>query len=283
MPAIVPTAVSLKNILVATDFSPCSEAVLPYARSLARQFDSTLFLGHVISTEILGIDPFQIEAAEASARRLMDSMEASGMFAGVRHQRLLEEGDTWSMLSKMIRENDIDLIVVGTHGRTGFQKLVMGSVAEEIFRHAPCPVLTIGPKVFAETKRDAHITHVLFATDLKAENPGPVDYALALAHEHQAHLTLMHVAESNSRVPVPQRLLELVPPEVELYTPPEAIIEIGDAAEKIVEMAANRHADIIVLGAHRPAIMTTHLMDVAYKVVVEASCPVLTVGPAFER
>lgn len=282
MPVIVPTAVAFKNILVATDFSPCSEAILPYARSLARQFDSTLFLAHVISTEVLGVDPFQIEAAETNARRLMDDMEATGMLEGVRHQRLLEEGETWSMLSKMIRENGIDLIVVGTHGRTGLKKFMMGSVAEEIFRHAPCPVLTIGPHVFAEAKRDAKVTHVLFATDLKAENPGPIDYAVALAHEHKAHLTLMHVAESDSRVPVPQRLLELIPPEVELFTEPEAILEIGDAAEKIVQIAASRHADIIVLGAHRPAIMTTHLMDVAYKVVVEAPCPVLTVGPAFE-
>ncbi len=282
MPAIIPTAVSFKNILVATDFSPCSEMVLPYARSLARQFDSTLFLAHVISTEVLGIDPMQIETAEMNARRMMDDIEATGMLAGVRHQRVMEEGDTWSMLSKMIRENDIDLIVVGTHGRTGLKKFVMGSVAEEIFRHAPCPVLTIGPKVFAEAKRDAKITHVLFATDLHPENPGPIDYAVALAHEHKAHLTLMHVAETDSQMPIPQALLELVPPEIELWAEPEAVIEIGDAAEKIVQLAANRHADIIVLGAHRPAILTTHLMDIAYKVVVEAPCPVLTVGPAFE-
>jgi nucleotide-binding universal stress UspA family protein len=269
--------------MVATDFSPCSEAILPYARSLALQYDSTLFFTHVIPTDVLNVDVASIEAPEASARRLMDELEVTQQLAGIRQKRLVEEGEPATVLSRMIKDQHIDLIIVGTHGRTGLNRLVMGSVAEELFRHAPCPVLTVGPKVWTAPKRDGKIAHVLFATDLHPENAGPIAHAVSLAHQNKAHLTLLHVAEVDSLVPVPQKLLDLVPEEMELWCEPEALVEIGDAAQRILEVAANRHADVIVMGAHRPGMLTTHFMDVAYKVVCEAPCPVLTVGPAFHK
>lgn len=276
MPVLIPTRVSLKNILVATDFSACSDAVLPYVRSIAREYSSTVFLTHVISPEILGVDPFQMDAVRANAEALMQELESSDLLEGMPHKVLIEEGDTWDVLSRIIAEQHIDLIVLGTHGRTGMSKFVMGSVAEDIFRHAPCPVLTIGPKVAPAARHDAKFGHVLYATDFASDSPSALFYAISLAEEHKAQLTLAHVAETDSSVPVPKRLLDLVPPGTQLTNEPEAVIEIGDAAEQILKMAHNRHVDLIVLGAHRPAVLTTHLMDTAYKIVIEAPCPVLT-------
>jgi nucleotide-binding universal stress UspA family protein len=278
-----PTRISLKNILVATDFSPCSDAILPFARSLALHYDSTVFITHVISPETLSVDPLMMEAAHRNVEQGMEQLEASELLADVPHKQIVEEGPTWEVLNWIIEREKIDLVIVGTHGRTGLKRLVMGSVAEEIFRHASCPVLTLGPKVCTVAKRDTKFSHVLFATDLKAENHGAVLYAASLAHEHHAHLTLLHVAETDSRVPSTKRLLDLLPEEVELGQAAEAVIEVGDPAEGILYVAASRHADLIVLGAHRPALMTTHLMDVAYRVVCEAPCPVLTVGAEYHE
>jgi nucleotide-binding universal stress UspA family protein len=279
----IPTRVSLKNILVATDFSPCSEAILPYARSLALHYDSTVFITHVISPEVLSVDPFMMEAAHHNVEQGMERLESSEMLADVPHKQIVEEGPTWEVLKWIIEREKIDLVIVGTHGRTGLKRLVMGSVAEDIFRHAPCPVLTLGPRVCTMAKRDTRFSHVLFATDLKAENRGAVLYAASLATEHNAHLTLLHVAEIDRPVPLTKQLLDLLPEQVELRQAPEAVIEVGDPAERILHVAASRHADLIVLGAHRPALLTTHLMDVAYRVVCEAPCPVLTVGAEYHE
>ena len=279
MPLVAPTRVSLSNILVATDFSLCSEAIMPYAQSIARQYKSTLFLAYVMSTEVLGVDPAQMDVERNNAVQRMKERETAVKQAGFACKVLMDEGPTWDALSRMIEENNIDLIIVGTHGRTGVKRLVMGSVAEDIFRHASCPVLTIGPKVLAGEKAEAKFDRILYATDFASEAPAAVMYAASLAQEHKAELTLMHVAEADSLLPLPQRLLNLLPRETELVHAPEAVIEIGDPAECILKVAAARHADLIVLGAHRPAILTTHMMDVAYKVVIEAPCPVLTVAP----
>lgn len=280
MPLLVPTRVAFKNILVATDFSPASEMILPYARSFARQYDSTLFFTHAIPTAVLTAEPNAIEGLEMAAQRYRDELEARGLFKGIRHEWIIEEGEPWSILEKVARDEEIDLIIVGTHGRTGFNRLVMGSVAEDVFRHAYCPVLTIGPSVMPASA-DAKIYHVLFATDLHPENPGPVAHAVSIAQEHRSHLTMLFVDEVLARAATPEHLLRLIPEDMELWCEPETIIEAGDPAEKIIATAVRQHADIIVLGAHRPAIFTTHLMDVAYKVVCGAPCPVLTVGPEY--
>ncbi len=283
MPVSVPIRVAFQNILVTTDFSACSDAVLPLARSLALHYDATLFLTHVISPEVLEVDPSMIETAHRTAQKQMDKLEATHQLEGVKHKCLLEEGETWEMLKYIIDREHVDLVMVATHGRTGLKRLMLGSVAEDIFRHAPCPVLTIGPRITTEAARQIKIEHVLLATDLKPENEGPMMYAAGLAQAHKAHLTLLHVAETDSRIPLTKQLLDMVPKDVELTHPPEALIEIGDAAEKILTVAEQRHASLLVLGAHRPGFMTTHLMDVDYRVICEAPCPVLTVGAWYHQ
>ncbi len=281
MPVSVPVRIAFQNILVTTDFSPCSDAVLPLARSLALHYNANLFLTHVISPEVLGVDPSMIETAHLGAEKHMEQLEATHQLEGIKHKCILEEGETWEMLKFVVDREGIDLIVLATHGRTGLKRLMLGSVAEDIFRHAPCPVLSIGPHITADAARQIRIEHVLLATDMKPENEGPMMYAVALAQSHKAHLTVLHVAEVDSRVPLPKQLLDLVPKETELTHPPEALIEVGDAAEKILLVAEQRHASLLVLGAHRPRFMTTHLMDVDYRVICEAPCPVLTVGAGF--
>lgn len=287
------TRVELRNILFATDFSSSSEAALPYALAIARRYASRIYLAHVIRP-----DAYQLVAPEAMsavldqtrsyAEEQMARLLVSGRLRGVPHQVLIGQGEFWPVLSGVIEQHEIDLIVAGTHGRTGIQKLLLGSVAEEIFRLATCPVLTVGPKVVVNVRNEIEIRHILYATDFSSVSERAAPYALSLAQEHHAHLTLLHVLE---KVPEPfsdgysthrelanGKLRALVPADAALWCDPEFTITYGDPVEGILETAVERQADLIVLGARRPAHFPGLLPPAtAYKVVSRAHCPVLTV------
>jgi len=170
-------------------------------------------------------------------------------------------------------------------------RAVLGSAAEEIFRRATCPVLTVGPRISADPERRLEMKEILFATDFSPESLNALPYALSLAQEHQARLTVLYVvpeaevgdlvhpeiyAESNER-----RLRQLVPPEAHAWCEPNFRIEKGEAADKIMEVAVALGADLIVLGVrtlggHIGA--ATHVArHTAHTVVTKAECPVLTV------
>jgi nucleotide-binding universal stress UspA family protein len=166
-------------------------------------------------------------------------------------------------------------------------KLVLGSRAEEIFRRATCPVLTVGPHL-AEHLPHTGIHQILYATDFSAEAAAAAPYAVSLAQEYQAGLTLLHVitdprtgdlVQPHELVASAQRRLrELVPPEAQLWCEPRFEVEQGAAAETILDIAGLRKADLVVMGVRRPSGAATHLpIATAHKVVSRANCPVLTV------
>ena len=129
------------------------------------------------------------------------------------HHSYVRHGQVWKNLAGIIDENKIDLIVVGTHGRSGLGKLLLGSVAEDILRHASCPVLTVGPKVSGRAKLPAlpargrdlapvelELQQIVFATDFAQYSLYAAQEAVALAEEFRSRLTLLHVIEDYSRL-----------------------------------------------------------------------------------
>ena len=302
------TAVAIKNILFATDFSEVSEAALPYVTALSLRYGSTVHVVHVLPEATFvrpsPVDPVIFgsiyEQAHSGAQEKIQRL--SDRLRGFPHQTYVRHGKVCDALSEIIREQEIDLLVAGTHGRTGLGKLVMGSVAEEIFRQAPCPVLTVGPGV-ASTQgvRGARHDHelspvqiklrqIFCATDFKPNSADTVPYAVSLAREFQARLTLLHVIEDyGDRLhehPGPidialRKMEELLPGDAGLRYPPELLAEFGTPAELILQTASERDSDLIVLGVQSAAGhigAATHLGgSTAHKVVVGANCPVLTV------
>lgn len=283
------TRVVLHNILMAVDFSPSSEAALAYASVVARRYGSRIYLAHIIRPDVYQlVSPEAMETVLDQARHYAEEELAkilvSGQLRGIPHQVLLGQGELWTVFSKLIKEHEIDLAVVGTHGRTGLEKILIGSVAERVFRLASCPVLTVGPRVPGELPESAHLRRVFYATDFTPASGRAAAYALSLAQEHQAQLTVAHVvdrgreAERSEEGEIRDRLRALVPAEAELWCTPNYAVEYGSPSEVILKMAAERKADLIVLGVRQPSYAFSHLPPAtAYKVVCRAHCPVLTV------
>lgn len=284
---------ALKSLLFATDFSPASQAALPYAAAIARRYGARLSLVHVVRPQVWAPAPpewvpIESDVPRQAALAEMAKLEQSPLLAGIAHQASVEEGAVWENLARLIREQDTDLLVIGTHGRRGLQKLLMGSVAEELFRLASCPVLTVGPVVPPPGERAAEFRRILYATDFSSESQSALPYALSLAQENQALLTLLHVVETSSAgyvadservlASLKQRLQELLPREAALWCQPEFALESGTPGDGILKVAEEQHADLIVLGVRPIRRLAAHLpIATAHAVVCHAACPVLTV------
>lgn len=285
------TRIALKNILFATDFSQAADAAAPIAIQLARRYGAKVYGVHVnrfddYTAAAPNAWAAMAEAAEKETKE--DAGRLNEQLQGVEHEVVIGEGNLLELLSNVIQQKEIDLVVVGTRGRTGFGKTLLGSVAEQILRQSPCPVLTIGPHVNPWSDEYVKMREILYATDLATDTPVAAPYAISLAQENQAHLVLLHVIEdpkAGDLVDSPEvvdlkerKLKQFVTEQVGLWCEPTYIVEQGPAAEKILDVAKRRHTDLIVLGARPAKGLATHLnMGTVHKVVSQAKCPVLTV------
>jgi len=283
-----------KKILVTTDFPPGSQAALPHAFSLAGRYGSKLYLAHVISLEHEDFPPPEERATkleparEFTERELKRLLEAARQ-KGISCQPLIGEGTVWNVLSEMIHKNGIDLAILGTHGRRGLKKLRLGSVAEEVLRMAPCPVLTVGPKTSETSSADVQLGHVLYPVEFVPDTSLAAAYAVSLAEAYSAKLTFMKVLEDTvaspeekARVKEPVRrwMLDHLATGSDLRERTSFELGFGRASEAIVTFARDRGVDLIVMGVrHLDPVLAGHLpeADTAYEVVRTAHCPVLTV------
>jgi nucleotide-binding universal stress UspA family protein len=294
--------ISLSNILFATDFSAAARAALPYALAFTRHFGGTLHAVHVIPEMDILIHP------EISSPRCESTFDPESQAALQRMQNLIPElgdgphqayvcrGKIWDVVSDILSREQIDLLVLGTHGRTGVGKLLLGSVAEELLRQAQCPVLTVGPRAsgrvieeFNPTTKDIRpadleLKQIICAVDFDPESLSAVPFAISLAEEFQARLGLLHVIDEHQATPtklVLHRLENLIPEDATLWCTPETIVRFGRPGEKILQVASELNADLIVLGVK---VAKTHLTSASHfpwstvhAVIASASCPVLTV------
>ncbi|HEV2194149.1 MAG TPA: universal stress protein [Candidatus Acidoferrum sp.] len=285
--------VSLTRILVTTDFSTESDRALDYALALARRYDARIYLAHVIAPDpFLYAEPALAQATYEKVRQAaeqgMADILVSGRLRGVPHEVLLEEGSVWPAIEKLIGEHEIDLVVTATHGRGKVQKVLIGSVAEEIFRQADCAVLTVGPRVKDEPAREVELKNILFATDFGHGAEKAAAHAFSLAQEHGARLTMLHVIQEatafteesvrQQREAAVRRLEKLMPEGAENWCKPVFRATFGEATEEIITMARETNADLIVMGAKARKNLAGHApFAIAYHVVTKANCPVLTV------
>jgi nucleotide-binding universal stress UspA family protein len=296
--------VVFRNILLASDYSASANLAMPYAAGMARSFGATLYAMHVQEPINYALPPGTWQGLELT-REMEEQFLVEAIhrdFPDVNPHVLHGEGVVWRAIEAAIRKHEIDLVVVGTRGRAGIGKALLGSVAEEILRHAPCPVLTVGPQACHEAGRRGKMASILFATDFGAASLAAAPIAVSLAEEYQAKLTLLHVKEKRGgqemRMPCDgaeacgQRLHALVPEDARMWCEPHFVIDCGAgdqrgaAWERILGQAEAREAGLIVMGVHAPEGVfpgaATHLETATvHGVVAHARMPVLTVrgGP----
>lgn len=280
-PSVAP-AVPLANILVATDFSETSDRALEHALSLARTYNSRIFLAHVIPVDLM----MAPELAEASreqlrqaAREGLERIRMSDRFFEVPHEEIITEGALWPNIEALVKKHAIDLVVVGTHGKGLVQKLLIGSSAEEIFRQARVPVLTVGPGVRREPLYGVELKNILFATDFGLGAERQAAYAFFLAQEHRSRITLLHVEQRpGEEQEIVHQLHELIPSTTELHCLPLFRVERGHPVKEVLRVAEQMKADLIVLGAKARRGLAGNVPHTkAYQIICGASCPVLTI------
>ena len=276
--------VKLDNVLVATDFSSASKEAVLYATAIARRHNSKLYIAHVVTSrsESALMDGWRAGQAEIIEQLLANRLD------GIKHELLVKSGEISEVLSQLIAEEGIDLVVVGTRGRTGVLKLLLGSVAENIFRRALCPVLTVGPNIAGQNP-EIGPERILAATGFAAHSVFGVRFAIGLAQNLHSSVALLHVVtdagglSEDAKIRVKAeclgKLRSLIPADADLASEPFLFVEFGAAPEKILQTATAWNANLIVLGLRnvKEADTGKATWARAYEIVSKANCPVLTV------
>jgi nucleotide-binding universal stress UspA family protein len=291
------------RILVPTDFSPPSDAALSYARLLGKTFDASLHLLHVAGTHSMlpraTMEPRdRVATALHHLRERLTAEDRSPDVAVL----AVEAPDPAAQIVGTARSMDASLIVMGTHGRGGIARILLGSVAEKVVRTAPCPVFTTTGALRAPTKR---FRRILVPTDFSAPSDVALDCARRMAAGFAASVHLLHVlpevsgsgasaselfvaeppeARSIRLVDARDRLNHRITVDDRMTLRATSEVIIGSPAQIIVDYAADNHFDLIVMGTRGRTGMA-HLLigSVAERVVRTAGCPVLATQHAWGR
>ena len=289
---LTPVGVGIHNVLIATDFSRHSKVALDFGLELAHRDQVQAYVVFVVpSDEFLMAGPEAYQAAKEAARRDLlelkyELRKAHSYEEGEDYHLFLLEGEVTQSVLDFAHQKHIDLIVVGTHGRSGLGKMLMGSVAERIFRQSPVPVVTVGPQLH-RLSRGLAPKNILLAADFSTASERAVRYASVLASEHGAKLTLLHVLEQaelkglagrEHAMPLIEEKLAGLLAEDHGNLKFCCRTEVGRVVPTILHTAAEIEADLLVMGVRPWTGLLDRLMwPHAYAVVREAPCPVLTV------
>lgn len=291
----------IERIVVAVDFSDCSRRAVDYALAVAHWYNGTVTALHVVPPLLLA--PYMESAAypipierrpEAlDATRLQLSLfveQESGDFSV---KSIVAEGSTVNAILEFAKASQADLLVIGTHGRSGFQRFMLGSVTESVMRHAPCPVLTVPPLMpDAVPARPKVFGRVVCAVDFSPCSLKALDYAASLAEQADANLTVLHVVEPIAdyvaitvggidnelmKTAADRHLHALVAERLKNAAHVKPLLHTGKSAAEILDVAEKDAADLIVLGVTgRSAADIVWFGSTANHVVRRATCPVLT-------
>jgi nucleotide-binding universal stress UspA family protein len=277
--------------MAATDFSAHSETVLAHAAAIARRYRSKLYVAHVIPTDVYRSVPAEVmeEALKQTRAYVQDAMASQLRFEflqRVQNEAVIQEGLVAPELLKLALEREVELLVIGTRGHHGLDRLLQGSVAEEVFRQAPCPVLIVPPSAREESR--IPVRTIVYPTNFSENSLRAAPYAFSLARRHRARLILLHVSPESTihsqddlarlRAAGQDRLRQLLPAKGGPSREPMLQVEFGAVEERIVRVAVVDHADLIVLGIAAADAAAAHLAEgLTYKIVGAAPCPVLTI------
>lgn len=282
--SVFPSA-EMKRLLLTTDLSVSAESLsaLPYVRSIAEQFASQVYLWHTVGQEIEPAAELAPHLAAQHAREKLEALSRTVQFQRLNVSTLISEGEIETALPQAIAEHGIDLVIARTSGKRGLQRILYGSVVDEICRVAKCPVMTVGPYLIP--RREVSFRSIILPTDLSQHSQRVLPVVEALAHRYGSAITVLHVLpegwqqrhDYDSLQESARRLMSQGFEAALSQHPCECVCETGDPVEMILRTAQRRNADLIAMGVHHafePGIQMCP--GVASRVVSEAHCPVLT-------
>ena len=291
------TAIRIERILCPVDFSEVSEKAYRYAQSIASHYRAKLILQHVVELWQHPEGDFApgVEECDGFRQALLSQAENEvrqfvGRSAGVQPECVVEESMAPDAILAMAQARDIDLIVMGTHGRRGFDHFMLGSVTERVLRRAPCPVLAIPEKAPDQSGRrlgadSVDVRRVLCCVDFSAHSERALDHAFSVAEAYNAEVTVLHVLDNISESTdvgkktnaaldklqerVAARALD--PANVDLE------VRLGRAYREILDFAAEKHSELIVTGVRgRNSLDLAVFGSTTYRVIQLYPGPVLT-------
>lgn len=279
-----------RTIVVGMDFSGPAMQALHTAVSLAQRFAGKLILVHAVPPVMYGpgatmVTPELLDIDVNNAREEMHRILSTIDKGQIRCEAVVKLAEATDLIQEVVRTQEVDLIVVGSHGAHGLEKLTLGSTAEDVIRKSSCPVLITGPNC---TKKLASIDSIVFATDLEIGAFRPAQYASTIAEEVNARLTLLHVSKPGlNHSDTPEKLLkaqlakklrQLLPEDAELWCRPNIRVEFGNSSEEILRVSEFESADLIVVGVRQNVTMGDHApWSTISRVIQKAKCPVLGV------
>ncbi len=289
----------IARILCPVDFFEASAKAYDYAYSLALRYEAKLYIQHVIDL-LVGAYPYYnfpdvagnsiyVDLNKGAEDRLRQ-MVSHHATKGIQAEMAVHKGFVPDSILAFAQNQHADLIVMGTHGRRGLDRLVMGSVTEHVLRRAPCPVLAVrrpshdfvNPE---QPEEPVRLRKILFCTDFSKCAGAAMKYALSLAQEYNAELTLLHVVEEfpeqKGRVVMEETRRELealVPDGARNRCTAKAAVRVGKPYEEIIQVAIEQQSDLAVLGVRgRSAADLAIFGSTTHRVLQLGPCPVLVV------
>ncbi len=298
--------IKLNKIICATDFSELSNHAVFYGASLAKEYNAKLYLCHVIdlsSATMYGEATYAFESqlthmedyANKRMKRIMKKYDADW-------EPLITIGSAADEITRLAQENEVDLAITATRGRSGLKRLVLGSVTEHVMRSLPCPLLTVhSPENDPALTKDHEIRfdRILVGCDFSADSNLALEYGLGLAQEFQSDLYIVHVLESPHYKDLPRsvhgareqirkslhkqqkdRLEAMVPEAAYNWCKPKTRLLSGVTDEEIVKFADIQDIDLVILGVRGHSIVESLFMGATTeRVIRKAGCAVMSVRP----
>lgn len=285
-------ATTYDKILLLTDLTEKSQAALSYARAIAAYYNSHLVILHVLPPPETSPSSLEFRAGKNRKARevrhrletMGEALRKDGITVQLRLLRGLVAKDT---ILRHIRTAKVDLIIQGTAGIDDLRRLFVGSIAEGIFRSTETPVLTVPKAVKPFTDTSLRFERILLATDFGTNARSTAVYALSLAQEFGAHVSLCHVHSPDFESTWTRgelstffdtELHKLIAPSARDWCAPRCAVEFGKAPETILKLAEKERSDLIVIGAHSLGPLGTRgKPGTVFRIVANATCPVLSI------
>jgi CPA2 family monovalent cation:H+ antiporter-2 len=299
--------IEIREILCPTDFSVESRHALEHAGVIAQWYGSRVTALHVIHLPVIlepsllvaGLSdssPIPVSVNDREREEDLRAWLEPAQRAGIKTDVLVDQGNAARKIVEHADARRVDLVVLGTHGLSGFERFMLGSVTEHVLRKAKCAVMTVPPAAQAVAR--VPYKRILCPVDFSEPSLAALRFAFSLAEEADANVTVLHVFDWPAddqlfveRFDVPEfrrvvedqgrrRLEALMTDDLRLWCKPSAKLAHGKPYRQILDVAAQENADLIVIGIRGRNPLDLMLFgSTANHVVRRASCPVLTLRP----